>query len=374
MSFTRAQARTAAIAVAQDAVTSDPSVQLLLTSPGDYSEAIDQTIRNYELDRPNQRVVHHTIATAAFRYVLFGAGAISSLDGLDAWAHRFSVLMKVWTPYDTAVQSRQPLDDNNWQVIDEPGPMVVLELLSTSGVIGEILRLEFSRPHTLTDEADTVAKPSAPVGALVSPAVAGDVDDGTHSFRATYVTGSGETEKSDTSNVVTVADKSVNGKARVTVENSPDAGVLSKNIYMTEAGNAGDDKLAGAIPNNATTGITINVADSALGAVAPTANTAGGTNTIPDVHQNAITMLGASFILQMAATRAVQNMGSTGLPNDVVDRRSPADVMRSLAKELRASYDNIMGKGEVRGTSAWLDMDIGTSHRKGMLWHPTTRR
>lgn len=378
MSFSRADARATAITVAQDAIDKAQGVQLLLKSPEDYDQAIVQAVARYTYDRPRETKVHHTVtAPVSFRFVLFGTGVITEMaTGADTWDRLFSQLTAVWVPYDTAVQSNRPIDDNRWRTLEEPGPIVLLEFLDLTPSAAQVLRLEFTKQHSLTDAPDTVAKPAAPTAALVIPAVPGNCDNGTHSVRATYVTAQGETEQSDASSQVTVADKSVNGKVAVSIADSPSPGVTAKRAYMTVAGDAGDHKLAGEIPNGSSDEITLNVADSSLGTDAPTVNTAGGNNTIPDTDEAAFTLLSASMILQMAAINAVKNLGNTGLPNDVVDRRTPADIMRTLAKDLATRYGQLVGTtaSGIKPASALIDFDLKPSHRLPYLWHGEARR
>lgn len=91
--------------------------------------------------------------------------------------------------------------------------------------------------------------------------------------------------------------------------------------------------------------------------------------------QRAIITLAASFILNQAAIKAVQNTGNTGLPNDVVDRRTQSDIYRSRAKELREVYANLVGRGadtDLSGASGTIELDALTSYRGGFLWHPNS--
>ena len=122
-----------------------------------------------------------------------------------------------------------------------------------------------------------IAAPTAPTAALISPAAAGNVNDGAHSYKVTFVAGATETEGGAQSDPVTVVDKTTNGK--VTLSNIPigtDSGVTARNVYRTEA-NADPDvaanyKLLTAIANNTATTFTDNIADGSLTTVAPTTN------------------------------------------------------------------------------------------------------
>jgi uncharacterized phiE125 gp8 family phage protein len=128
------------------------------------------------------------------------------------------------------------------------------------------------RKHLRLDDEDGEPAPGAPTVALASPAAAGNVDDGAHRYRVTFVTADGETEGGTISDSVTVADKTVNGKVELTAIPTGGAAVTSRELYRTEAG--GTDYLALAtIADNSTTTYTDNIADASLGAAAPTTNT-----------------------------------------------------------------------------------------------------
>lgn len=89
--------------------------------------------------------------------------------------------------------------------------------------------------------------------------------------------------------------------------------------------------------------------------------------------QKAAIVISASMILQMAAIKAVQNTGNSGLPNDIVDRRSQSDQFRSRAKELREIYNGLVGKGtaaDLQPQSGTKDLDVKAGTRNGFLWHP----
>lgn len=96
--------------------------------------------------------------------------------------------------------------------------------------------------------------------------------------------------------------------------------------------------------------------------------------TIRTGDQQAAIVLAASVILQVAAVKAVQNTGNTGLPNDVVDRRTQSDQFRSRAKELRDLYGSLVGKGakdDLQPASGVKDLDVAAGTSRGFLWHST---
>lgn len=119
-----------------------------------------------------------------------------------------------------------------------------------------------------------IAPPTALTGVLT--VVTGNVEDGTHSYKMTYLVGSLHTEASATSNVVTVVDKAVAGKVTLTLPLSADTTVTSRKIYRTIAGAdptvAANFLLLATIADNTTTTYLDNIADGSLGAAAPTTN------------------------------------------------------------------------------------------------------
>lgn len=113
--------------------------------------------------------------------------------------------------------------------------------------------------------------PSAPTVALASPAAAGNVDDGVHQYRVTFVTADGETEGGTISDQVTVADKATNGQVELTAIPIGGAAVTSRKVYRTEAGGS-TYKLLTTVADNTTTTYTDTTADSGLGASVTTTN------------------------------------------------------------------------------------------------------
>jgi hypothetical protein len=108
----------------------------------------------------------------------------------------------------------------------------------------------------------TVPKPTAPSGALAG--VAGNVDNGTHYYTVTYLTADGETEMSNESSVVTVIDKTTNGKVTVTIPVSTNANVTGRNIYRTTISSTAELKLLITVGNNTALTYLDNTADSGL--------------------------------------------------------------------------------------------------------------
>lgn len=141
-------ARTTVTAEAKQ-VAQDPGggAKLLLADP-DYDLAIDQALETFKTDRPNLRIFHYTVPSAAFRFVLSGAGTILPTSGLDQWIDGGSRLEDVFHPFDITSQDNDPLDRNHWFVQREPSALVVLKLLSLTPSSG-VLRLEYVRPHVI---------------------------------------------------------------------------------------------------------------------------------------------------------------------------------------------------------------------------------
>lgn len=138
----------------------------------------------------------------------------------------------------------------------------------------EPLTLQEVADHCRLDETNQEPAPSAVTAALASPAAAGNVDNGVHRYLATFVTATGETQAGVVSSAVTVVDKAVNGQVAVSGIPLGGAAVTSRKLYRTTAVGSTYLLLA-TIADNTTTTYTDNIADSALGAGAPTTNTTG---------------------------------------------------------------------------------------------------
>lgn len=117
-----------------------------------------------------------------------------------------------------------------------------------------------------------IPAPPAPAVSLLSPAAAGNCDNGDHRVGVTFTTVDGETELGPLSAVVTIADKSINGQIAVAGIAIGGFGVAGRKVYLVPVA-GGAAKLASTIANNADQTATLNIADAALGVAAPTANT-----------------------------------------------------------------------------------------------------
>jgi len=122
------------------------------------------------------------------------------------------------------------------------------------------------------DASNQELAPGVITVALATTPVAGNVDNGAHRYLATFVTADGETEAGEISTAVTVVDKTVNGQVSLTAIPLGGANVTSRKLYRTAAGGSVYLLLA-TIANNTAATYTDNIADSALGAQAPTTNT-----------------------------------------------------------------------------------------------------
>lgn len=125
--------------------------------------------------------------------------------------------------------------------------------------------------HCRIDSGGAEPAPDAPTVALAG-AGAGNVDNGAHRYLVVFGTADGKTQGGTVSAAVTVADKTVNGKVALSAIPLGGSMVTYREIYRTAAGGSTYLLLA-TIADNTTTTYTDNIADSALGAGAPTANT-----------------------------------------------------------------------------------------------------
>ncbi len=107
--------------------------------------------------------------------------------------------------------------------------------------------------------------------AALAGAGAGNIDNGAHYYAVTFVDAAGETAVGALSEVVTVADKTVDGKIALSGIPIGPPGTTSRKVYRTAAGGS-TLKLQSTIANNTATTLTDNTADSGLGAEAPTVN------------------------------------------------------------------------------------------------------
>lgn len=143
-----------------------------------------------------------------------------------------------------------------------------MPVTAENNVLGHIKRIKY------TWDGTGVTAPGAPTAALAGGG-AGNVDNGEHFYKITFVTADGETEAGTASSGVTVTDSGTDGKVALSsIPVSGDSSVTQRKIYRTEAG-LSTYKLLDTIADNVTTTYEDNIADSSLGATAPAINTTG---------------------------------------------------------------------------------------------------
>ncbi|MES2218357.1 MAG: hypothetical protein V4501_08090 [Pseudomonadota bacterium] len=126
--------------------------------------------------------------------------------------------------------------------------------------------------HLKLDEANQEPAPTALTVALLSPAAAGNVNNGAHRYLVTFVTASGETQAGTPSAAVTIANKTINGKTSLTDIPLGSIAVTARNIYRTQADGT-IFYLLDTLSDNTTTNYIDNIADASLGVGAPAINT-----------------------------------------------------------------------------------------------------
>jgi len=128
------------------------------------------------------------------------------------------------------------------------------------------------KTHLRLDSSDGEPPPTLITAALAAVPIAGNLENGTHRYLATFVTADGETDAGLATAVVTVTDKTVNGKIELTAIPIGGSAVTARKIYR-QFNSAGTFKLQSTIANNTATTATDNVANASLGADAPSTNT-----------------------------------------------------------------------------------------------------
>jgi len=139
---------------------------------------------------------------------------------------------------------------------------------STIGIssnTGDALVLDYGANILLKEGGSikfTSVSAAGPCTATLIATATGNVDNGTHSYKVTYVNSTGETSLGVISNAVTVdaSNKKVDLSA---IPISTSGGVTARNIYRTKAG-GGDYFILTTINDNTTTIYTDNIADASL--------------------------------------------------------------------------------------------------------------
>lgn len=144
-----------------------------------------------------------------------------------------------------------------------------LQLLQAPAI--EPLTTKETMDHLRLDSSNLEPTPGAPTVALAG-AGAGNVTNGVHRYRLTFVTADGETDGGDISAPVTVVDSAVNGRVALSVIPLGGGKVTQRKIYRTQAGGSVYLFLA-TLADNTTVTYQDNIADAGLGAGVPSLNT-----------------------------------------------------------------------------------------------------
>jgi hypothetical protein len=334
--------------------------QFLLSDPGDYNVAIAQALRMFAGDVPNRRIVHYTTPATAFRFVLYGTGAI-----LPPPAPALPVATPSGangsTTYTYRVAARNAAGQGLWsQAVDIT-----------------------SRPATLTGGGSNVLTWAAVPGAtsydvfgrksgqealLRNTAALTYTDDGTDTPSGALGTGGLDAWSYDASSLDQVWMPYFGGASSSVQAQSP----VDENDYrvVTEPGPL---ILLEFFSLASVAGQTLRLEFTSPHAVDEESVIY---TTIAPKWVEAFQTLVAALLLRMVANRYLQNAGTTGLPNDVVDRRSQSDQAASRAKEYFALYSELVGGSDVgrAAASGFVDMDVLTQHNRGMLWKPSNIR
>ena len=136
----------------------------------------------------------------------------------------------------------------------------------------EPLTVAETKAHLRLDSSDGEPPPTLITATLAVVPIAGNLENGTHRYLATFVTADGETDAGTACAAVTVTDKTVNGKIELTAIPLGGSAVTSRKIYR-QFNSTGTFKLQSTIANNTATTLTDNTANASLGADAPSSNT-----------------------------------------------------------------------------------------------------
>jgi len=244
------------------------------------------------------------------------------------------------------------------------GDTHIFDNILTSGAItvAEHAHTSISDDYTIivTDEIIDITTagetpPGACTGALAG-AGAGNVDDGTHSYKITFVDADGETEGGTTSNIVTVADKSTDGQISLTSIPTGSGSVTSRKIYRTIAGDTGNYKLVATLGDNVTTIYTDNTADAGLGTDIPIVPPSKVTITVPS---DIIAETGRRFILRKVdAASGVYTIATEGA--ETINGAASYDnwrqyervVLESDGTNLFVDANGILDEDDMRSNSA----------------------
>ncbi|BBB65908.1 hypothetical protein UNDYM_1655 [Undibacterium sp. YM2] len=125
--------------------------------------------------------------------------------------------------------------------------------------------------HLRLDDSNKEPAAGALTPAMASPVAPGNVNNGVHRYRVTFVTADGETQAGTISAAANVVDKTVNGQVTLTAIPVGGSMVTARKVYRTIAGGS-TYLLLTTLSNNTATTYTDNIADADLGAEAPSTN------------------------------------------------------------------------------------------------------
>jgi uncharacterized phiE125 gp8 family phage protein len=152
---------------------------------------------------------------------------------------------------------------------------------------GEPLTVAELKSQVRLDTSSSEPGPvTAPIVALAGLG-AGACDNGAHRVAVSFVTASGETPPGPLSAPITIVDKTVNGQIAVSGIPMGSPAVLTVKLWMTAIAGALGPLLYAGVVNNGVATATITLADSGLGASAPTVNTALDTSDLTSWGQAA---------------------------------------------------------------------------------------
>jgi hypothetical protein len=150
--------------------------------------------------------------------------------------------------------------------------------------------------------------------AAVGLATAGNVNVGAHYYAMSYVTAGGEEVLGSVSNTVTIASSAKQVTLHLPVGYS---GVVSRNIYRTEAGGTAL-KLLASVSDNTTLTYTDNISDASLTTAIPATN-----NELPKPYFLAVA---GQRLYGVKVDKYPTQVFSTGANNEVIDAANFIDV------------------------------------------------
>jgi hypothetical protein len=171
---------------------------------------------------------------------------------------------------------------------------------------------------------ENIAVPGACSAALAG-AGAGNVDNGTHAYKLTFVTAAGETITGN-GVTVTVANKTTNGQVSLTAVPTGTAGLVTqRKVYRTKAG-GGPFYLLTTIADNTTTAYTDNTADASLGALEPVANSTAAKVAAGATTTATLQFTGGGVLIGQAwdSGGAVRNVMAFGAKKNVIPKADGA--------------------------------------------------